>query len=100
MPPLGPETISELTRELDPSWKVTESGGGEKKLARDFSFPDFAKALSFVNQIGTIAENEGHHPDIRLSWGKVAVELFTHSIGGLSENDFIVAKKIESVYNT
>ena len=99
-PPLGTDAITELTQELDTSWKITEGGENEKKLLREFTFPDFATGLSFVNRIGAIAESEGHHPNIVLSWGKVTVELWTHAIGGLSENDFIVAKKIESGYNT
>ena len=62
-----------------------------------FTFPDFRNALVFVNKIGDLAEREGHHPDIALSWGKVLVTLFTHSINGLSENDFILARKIETL---
>ncbi len=98
MPPLGTDAILELAREIDPAWKVTEDSGDGKKLLRQFIFLDFATGLSFVNQIGEIAESEGHHPNLALSWGKVVVELWTHAIGGLSENDFILAKKIESVY--
>ena len=97
---LGMDAIIKLTRELDTSWKVTEGGEGEKKLLREFTFPDFATGLSFVNSVGAIADGEGHHPNIMLSWGKVTVELWTHAIGGLSENDFIMAKKIESAYTT
>lgn len=71
-------------------WKVNDG----KKLKREFKFKDFKEALSFVNKIGQIAEEEGHHPDIELRWGRVEVELSTHAIGGLSVNDFILATKI------
>lgn len=74
-------------------WKVEE----EKKLRREFKFKDFKEALAFVNKIGAIAEEEGHHPDIELGWGKVEVELSTHAIGGLSVNDFIMAAKIDKI---
>ncbi len=74
-----------------PGWSLNESG---TLLHRDYSFPDFASALAFVIEIGALAEEEGHHPDIRLGWGQVAISLSTHSIQGLSENDFILAAKI------
>jgi 4a-hydroxytetrahydrobiopterin dehydratase len=60
-------------------------------------FPDFARALAFTNQVGAVAEAEGHHPDITVGWGKVAITLFTHAIDGLSENDFILAAKIDAI---
>ena len=68
------------------------------RIARQFQFPDFAKALAFVNRIGAIAENENHHPDIKLTWGKVGVEIWTHKIGGLTESDFILAAKFDEAY--
>lgn len=73
----------------------TVSGDG-KWLSKDFKFNDFAEALRFTNEIGALAEKESHHPDIVLSYGRVAVELTTHSIGGLSDNDFILAAKIDA----
>jgi 4a-hydroxytetrahydrobiopterin dehydratase len=66
-------------------------------IKRDFSFSNFSEALAWVNRIGAVAESEGHHPDITLSWGKVGVSLTTHAIGGLSENDFILAAKIDEL---
>ncbi len=66
-------------------------------ISKTFTFKDFAEALAFVNKIGAIAEEKGHHPDVALSWGKVDVSLSTHAIGGLSENDFILAAKIDQV---
>lgn len=73
-------------------WNVVES----KKIRKEFTFPDFKSALAFVNKVGEIAESEGHHPDIQLGWGRVVVEIWTHAIGGLSENDFILAAKIDA----
>lgn len=84
------------------TWMATQLGGawelvGEEKLRRTFRFPDFASALAFVNTVGAIAEAEGHHPDLHLAWGKVVVEIWTHAIDGLSESDFILAAKIDSI---
>jgi 4a-hydroxytetrahydrobiopterin dehydratase len=92
VPPLSGEALAALQRGL-PSWKVIE----EHHLEKSFLFPDFAKALAFVVRIGAVAEEEGHHPDICLSWGKVDVKTYTHKIGGLSDNDFILAAKIDEL---
>lgn len=67
----------------------------EQHLQREFRFPDFKQALTFVNRVGEIAEQEGHHPDILLAWGKVEITLWTHKINGLTESDFIMAAKID-----
>ena len=64
-------------------------------LGKTYRFPDFATALAFVNRVGALAEAEDHHPDIELGWGRVALKIWTHSIGGLSRNDFILAAKID-----
>ncbi|MEK7588187.1 MAG: 4a-hydroxytetrahydrobiopterin dehydratase [Patescibacteria group bacterium] len=78
-------------------WTLAEEGLPQK-ISREFEFKDFVEALEFVNRVGDIAELEGHHPDIFLhDWNKVTVTLWTHSIGGLSENDYIVAAKINEV---
>jgi 4a-hydroxytetrahydrobiopterin dehydratase len=66
-------------------------------LAREFHFKDFKEAMAFTNKVADIAEAEGHHPDLSISWGSVGVELTTHAIGGLSENDFILAAKIDEL---
>jgi 4a-hydroxytetrahydrobiopterin dehydratase len=66
------------------------------KLTRQYKFKDFAEAMTFVNVIANIAESEGHHPDFCVSWNRVSLELITHNIGGLSENDFIMAAKISN----
>lgn len=77
-----------------PEWVVVD----DKNIERSFLFKDFARALEFVNRVGTVAESEGHHPDIFLhGWNKVNITLWTHAIGGLSLNDFIVAKKIDEI---
>ena len=89
--PLKGEQISPYLEQLDGNWQVEE----EKRLVRTFKFPDFAKALAFVNRVGELAEAEGHHPDIYLSWGRVKITLMTHKIGGLWESDFILAAKID-----
>ncbi len=77
-----------------PGWSIATDG---LSIHRDFTFNDFAGALAFVNTVGAIAEAEGHHPDITLAWGAVGITLITHAIGGLSENDFILAAKINAV---
>jgi 4a-hydroxytetrahydrobiopterin dehydratase len=77
-----------------PSWKVID----DRRLAKSFLFPDFITALAFVNRIGGVAEEEGHHPDLCLAWGKVDVQIYTHKINGLSENDFILAAKIDETW--
>ena len=91
-PPLSPPEIERLAAQLD-GWNVIE----DKRLEKEYRFPDFRAALAYVNRLGEVAETEGHHPDIYLTWGKVRVELSTHSVGGLSENDFILAAKADQV---
>lgn len=76
-----------------PNWKVEKN----KKIVRVFVFKDFVQALKFVNQVGKIAEAEGHHPDIEIHWNKVTLTLWTHAIGGLSTNDFIMGRKINAL---
>jgi len=77
------------------NWSLFEDG--VLKIKRNFKFKNFAEALTFVNKVGEIAEFEGHHPDICFGWGKVEVVLYTHAVGGLSENDYIVAAKINQI---
>ena len=77
-----------------PDWEVIEVDGVQR-LTRVFSFRNFAEALDFTNKVGKIAEEEGHHPDIFLAWGKVKLTIFTHTIDGLSEADFILAARID-----
>lgn len=91
-----PLTISEAQKlyEETPSWTLASD---VKKISKSFKFKDFAEALAFTNSVGAIAEGEGHHPDIALSWGKVEISLTTHAIAGLSVNDFILAAKIDKI---
>jgi 4a-hydroxytetrahydrobiopterin dehydratase len=90
VPPLGGEHLTALARQL-PSWRIVN----EHHLSKTFPFPDFASGLDFVNAIGGVAEEEGHHPDLQLSWGRVVVEIYTHKIDGLTESDFILGAKID-----
>ncbi|MEN9582927.1 MAG: hypothetical protein RL641_881 [Candidatus Parcubacteria bacterium] len=76
------------------SWTLSDDA---KKISREFKFKDFVKAMNFVESVADIAEMEGHHPDIHISYNKVLLELYTHSIKGLSENDFIVAAKVDQI---
>jgi len=92
-PALARERVKDLLRET-PEWGVDSE---YKKIERVFTFKDFKEAMAFVNRMADIAEAEGHHPDIKINWNKVALSLSTHSIGGLSENDFILAAKINAV---
>lgn len=77
-----------------PDWQIVN----ETYIQRGFTFPDFRSALEFVNRVGELAEEQGHHPDLFLAWGEVDVKLWTHKIDGLSENDFIMASKINDLY--
>jgi 4a-hydroxytetrahydrobiopterin dehydratase len=93
----GPAFTSEEARVLMkqiPQWTLADDA---KKITRSFTFKDFAGALQFADKIGALAEEEGHHPDLHVSWGKVVVDLSTHAVGGLSENDFILAAKIDAI---
>lgn len=92
--PFASEKTAEYLK-LVSGWSV-ENGG--KGITKKYSFRNFKDALSFVNQVGEIAESEGHHPDVELGWGRVVVHLMTHAIKGLSENDFILAYKIDRLH--
>jgi 4a-hydroxytetrahydrobiopterin dehydratase len=91
--PLSGEELERLLLQLS-GWSVV-GGEAAPRLEKEYRFPDFLSALAFVNRLGEVAEREGHHPDIFLTWGRVRVSLWTHSIGGLSENDFILAAKAD-----
>lgn len=83
--------INDYLAQLKTDWVVLD----DKKIQQKFKFKNFKEAIAFVNKIADIAEQEGHHPDITINYNRVTIELSTHSIGGLSENDFILAAKIE-----
>jgi len=87
------EPLRELYGQLQNGWTMPN----EHHLEKEYQFKDFREALDFVNRLGEVAESEGHHPDIFLAWGRVKVTLWTHSVGGLSENDFILAAKADGV---
>ncbi len=93
---IDPMTKSDAEAMMDFHLKGGTLSNDAKFIPKKYSFKDFARALAFVNKIGKIAENEGHHPDIELGWGRVKVTLTTHAIGGLSQNDFILAAKIDA----
>ncbi len=93
IPPLTREQIIPFQQQL-PDWKVVE----DRHIAKTFLFPDFRAGLGFVNRVGALAESEGHHPDVCLSWGQVAITIYTHQIRGLSPSDFILAAKIDRLF--
>jgi 4a-hydroxytetrahydrobiopterin dehydratase len=92
VPPLGGRELEVLAQQV-PAWSVVEG----HHITRTFAFPDFRQALNFVNKVGELAEQQGHHPDILLSWGKAEVTTWTHKISGLTESDFILAAKIDEL---
>ena len=91
IPPLTSDQINKFLPQLNTNWQVI----GLNKLAREFSFVNFRHTMNFVNQVAELAEDEGHHPDMHISYAKLRIELWTHAIDGLSENDFILASKID-----
>jgi len=93
VPPLQGEDLAKLSAEL-PDWHVVE----QHHIEKTFLFPNFKSALAFVNRIGEIAEEQGHHPDICFGWGNVKVTNYTHKIAGLTESDFILGAKIDRLY--
>ena len=90
--PLKGADLVALGREV-PYWDVVD----EHHLSRTFRFADFAGALGFVNRVGALADQQGHHPDISLGWGKATVEIRTHKVDGLTESDFVLAAKIDAL---
>lgn len=90
VPPLTPEEIAPLGAQL-PAWEPVD----HHHLRRLFTFANFREALAFTNAVGELAEQQRHHPDIHLAWGKVEIEIWTHKIDGLTESDFVLAAKIE-----
>lgn len=85
--------ITKYTHQLQKGWQVV----GDKKLQKEFKFKNFVETMGFVNQVALIAQAEDHHPDMQVSYSKVVIELWTHAVGGLSENDFILAAKIDQL---
>jgi 4a-hydroxytetrahydrobiopterin dehydratase len=95
VPALHGEELAPYAAQL-PTWKIVR----EHHIAKTFVFPDFKKALKFANRIGAVAEEEGHHPDLCVSWGKLDVQVFTHKVKGLTESDFILAAKIDGLFES
>jgi 4a-hydroxytetrahydrobiopterin dehydratase len=92
VPPLEGEEIRKLLKELD-GWEVVN----EHHLKKRYKFGDFRESLAFVNRVGELAEQQGHHPDICFGWGQAEITIWTHKIDGLTESDFILAAKIDEL---
>ncbi len=92
VPSLTGQELAALQKQVD-GWNVLQ----EHHITKTFTFPDFRQALAFVNKVGEMAEEQGHHPDIYLTWGKVEIKTWTHKIDGLTESDFILAAKIDQL---
>jgi 4a-hydroxytetrahydrobiopterin dehydratase len=92
-PPLKGEALHALKGQLSGGWRILK----EKCLERQFQFPDFRSALEFTNRVGGLAEEQGHHPDIFLTYGEVRIQIWTHKVNGLTESDFILAAKIDEL---
>lgn len=92
---VDPMSRDEAREYLDqvPDWSLSGDGS---RIRREYKFKNFAQALEFVNKVGELAEGEGHHPEVSFGWGHAEVEIWTHKIGGLHQNDFILAAKIDS----
>ena len=91
IPPLGKSEVEKLLAQLD-SWSLDD-----KSITKEFSFKNFVAAMQFVNRVAGVPEGEGHHPDIHIHYNRVRFDIWTHAIGGLSENDFILAAKIDAI---
>ncbi|HEX7708871.1 MAG TPA: 4a-hydroxytetrahydrobiopterin dehydratase [Thermoanaerobaculia bacterium] len=93
VPPLDESGIAPLLQELGNGWRVIDN----HHLEKSYEFPDFVTALDFTNRVGAIAEEQGHHPDIRLSWGGVVLTIWTHKAEGLTRSDFVLAAKVDEL---
>lgn len=89
IPPLDSKIVSKLLLELGNTWTINELG----QLYKEYSFNNFVEAMKFANKITAVAEQESHHPDLTITWGKCLVRIWTHKINGLTESDFILAAK-------
>lgn len=96
MPPMSKEESQRYLSEVL-GWEIIEHN---KKITKELTFKNFKEAMAFINKVADLAESEGHHPDIHVFYNKVTFELWTHAIGGLSENDFILAAKINKIYGS
>ncbi len=98
IPPFDKSEIHKYLKKVD-GWDVKEDDSKNFYLIKEFKFENFLKSQNFVNEVGKISEEEGHHPDISFGWGYAEIKITTHAIKGLSENDFILAAKIDKVTN-
>ena len=100
VPPLDQVQIAPLLAQLAPGWQIVERDdskhGHVKALERAYTFKDFAQAMQAAVRIGEMAEQQRHHPDLHVSWGRLGVEVWTHKIGGLTESDFVFAAKCDA----
>jgi 4a-hydroxytetrahydrobiopterin dehydratase len=92
-PPLAGDDLHALLDQLGGGWQVID----EHHLEKEFRFEDFREALAFTNRVGELAEQQGHHPDLHLAWGRVRVVIWTHAIDGLTESDFVFSAKTEDL---
>lgn len=95
VPHLQGKELQALMQELGHDWELID----ERKLQKEFRFSNFREALNYTIAVGELAEEENHHPDVLLSWGKVQLVIWTHKINGLTESDFILAAKCEEIYH-
>ena len=96
IPPFNTDEIHQYLKKVD-GWEVLEDKIDGFHLIKNFKFENFLKSQEFVNKVGKIAEEEGHHPDIWFGWGYAKIKIYTHAIKGLAESDFILAAKIEKI---
>jgi 4a-hydroxytetrahydrobiopterin dehydratase len=92
-PPLKGDALKQMQNRLNGGWQVLD----EQRLEKKFKFPDFRRALEFVNRVGEVAEKQNHHPDIYFTWGQARIQIWTHKINGLTESDFVLAAKIDEL---
>jgi len=101
VPPLGDAEIAPLLAQLDPQWRVLQredaKRGSVMLLARAYRFENFASALDAAVRVGAMAEEQQHHPDLTIAWGRLGVDVWTHKIGGLTESDFVFAAKCDAL---
>jgi 4a-hydroxytetrahydrobiopterin dehydratase len=93
VPPLDADAVAGYLKQLEPGWESPRN----HHLVKSYKFPDFKSALAFVDRVGAMAEEQGHHPDLYLAWGKVRVEVWTHKIDGLTESDFVFSAKCDGL---
>lgn len=96
VPPMERAEAEKLLSQLGGDWELAEVSPGVTGLRKTYGFKDFREALEFVDRVGAIAEQQGHHPDIALGWGRVTIDIWTHKIKGLTESDFIFAAKCDN----